>query len=92
MDTYKVSKTDLTIFYVNEKPSSAKKDDIWLGDYKDSEEGDYWFGADKPYESKAADVWLTEETGETYMVAKENRVIVVQEEKPTDLKKDDIWL
>ena len=55
-------------------------------------DGDYWFGANKPYESKASDVWLTEETGETYMVAKENRIIVVQDEKPTDLKKDDIWL
>lgn len=91
MDTYKVSQTDLTIFYMNEKPSTAKKDDIWLGNYKD-EEGDYWFGANKPYESKSSDVWLTEETGETYMVAKENRIIVVQDEKPTDLKKDDIWL
>ena len=92
MDTYKVPKSELTVFYKNEKPENAKKDDIWLGDSKESEDGDYWFGENRPTEAKVTDIWVTEEVGETYVVPKETRVIFYQEEKPVNSKKDDIWL
>lgn len=55
-------------------------------------DGDYWYGAGKPYDIKKRDVWIVTDEMDTYMVDKDTMNIYYTYDKPVLPEKGDIWL
>lgn len=63
----------------------AKKD-------TEGDEGDYWFGSQKPIGVKLRDTWIVTNEMDTYMVSRDDMTEYYQDAIPESPNKDDIWL